>query len=138
MKVHADSYHGFASPNLPPLATAGVTIDFASTVIREPSAGPIRRWWHELRRGGDAAPSGVRRVRPRAALARPGLRGLVLEAYGAGNGPTEPWFLDPLRAAADSGVVVVVTTQCRAEAWSAVATPPVRRCSAPARCLGAT
>jgi len=42
------------------------------------------------------------------------LRGLVLEAYGAGNGPTEAWFLDPLRAAVARGVVVVATTQCRA------------------------
>jgi L-asparaginase len=42
-KVHADSYRGFASPNLRPLATAGVSIEFASTVIRDPSAGPIRR-----------------------------------------------------------------------------------------------
>ena len=47
-------------------------------------------------------------------LSRPGLRGLVLEAFGAGNGPTERWFLDPLRAAVDRGVTVVVTTQCRA------------------------
>ena len=38
----------------------------------------------------------------------------MLEAYGAGNGPTEQWFLDPLRAAVDRGVTVVVTTQCRA------------------------
>ena len=115
VKVHADSYHGFASPNLPPLATAGVTIDFASTVIREPSAGPIRR------SGGMSSAVAAMRLHPgvagydlEAALARPGLRGLVLEAYGAGNGPTEAWFLDPLRAAADRGVVVVVTTQCRA------------------------
>ena len=28
VKVHADSYRGFASPNHPPLATAGVSIDF--------------------------------------------------------------------------------------------------------------
>ena len=49
-----------------------------------------------------------------AVLARPGLRGLVLEAYGAGNGPTDSWFLDPLRSAVDRGVTVVVTTQCRA------------------------
>ena len=49
-----------------------------------------------------------------AVLGRPGLRGVVLEAYGAGNGPTGGWFLDPLRAAVDRGVTVVVTTQCRA------------------------
>jgi L-asparaginase len=39
---------------------------------------------------------------------------VVLEAYGAGNGPTDTWFLDSLRAAVDRGVTVVVTTQCRA------------------------
>ena len=46
-----------------------------------------------------------------AVLARPGLRGFVLEAYGAGNGPTDAWFLDPLRSAVDRGATVVVTTQ---------------------------
>ena len=49
-----------------------------------------------------------------AVLARPGLRGVVLEAYGAGNAPNDGWFLDPLRSAVDRGVTVVVTTQCRA------------------------
>ena len=39
VKVHADSYHGFASPNHPPLATAGVSIEFESSLIRAPSAG---------------------------------------------------------------------------------------------------
>ena len=43
VKVHADSYRGFASPNHPPLATAGVSIDFEPTLIRAPGAGPIRR-----------------------------------------------------------------------------------------------
>ena len=115
VKVHADSYHGFASPNHPPLATAGVSIDFESTLIRAPSAGPIRR------SGGMSADVTGLRLHPGidgyvvdAVLARPGLRGVVLEAYGAGNGPTDSWFLDPLRAAVDRGVTVVVTTQCRA------------------------
>ena len=115
VKVHADSYHGFASPNHPPLATAGVSIDFESGLIRAPSAGPIRR------SGGiSPAVTGVR-LHPGldqhvldAVLARPGLRGVVLEAYGAGNGPATSWFLDPLRSAVDRGVTVVVTTQCRA------------------------
>jgi L-asparaginase len=49
----------------------------------------------------------------RAVLGRPGLRGLVIEAYGAGNGPPGAWFLDPLRSAVDNGVTVVVITQCR-------------------------
>src|SRR4029079_19060445 len=47
-----------------------------------------------------------------AVLDEPGVRGVVLEAYGAGNGPTDAWFLDPMRAAVERGVTVVVTTQC--------------------------
>jgi L-asparaginase len=50
----------------------------------------------------------------RAVLDQPGLRGVVIEAYGAGNGPTEGWFLEPIRSAVDQGVTVVVTTQCHA------------------------
>ena len=115
VKVHADSYHGFASPNHPPLATIGASIDFEPTLIRPPGAGPIRR-----SSGLSVAVTGLR-LHPGidgddlgAVLARPGLRGFVLEAYGAGNGPTDSWFLDPLRSAVDRGVTVVVTTQCRA------------------------
>ena len=115
VKVHADSYHGFASPNFPPLASVGSTIDVARSLIRSAGSGPIRR------DGALCEAVNGLRLHPgidghvvRAVLDRPGLRGLVIEAYGAGNGPAESWFLEPLRAAADSGVAVVVTTQCRA------------------------
>ncbi|MGH8948145.1 MAG: asparaginase [Acidimicrobiia bacterium] len=115
VKVHADSYHGFTSPNFPPLATAGVRIDIETTLVRPPGTGPIRR------SGGvsDAVTAlrlhpGLDELSTRAVFDRPGLRGVVLEAYGAGNGPTEAWFLDPIRSAVDQGATVVVTTQCRA------------------------
>jgi L-asparaginase len=115
VKVHADSYRGFDSPNLPPLATAGTVISFNAGLVRAPGTGPLRR-------GGGVCPDvsalrlhpGLDAATVRAVVERPGLRGLVLEAYGAGNGPTEPWFLDPLREAVDDGVVVVLTSQCRA------------------------
>ena len=115
VKVHADSYRGFASPNHPPLGTAGVTIEIDASLVRPPGTGPIRR------RGGISDAVAVLRLHPGldahtigAVLDRPALRGVVLEAYGAGNGPTDSWFLDPLRDAVDRGVAVVVTTQCRA------------------------
>ena len=104
VKVHADSYHGFASPNLPPLATAGVSIDFESSLIRAAAAGPVRR------SGGMSTEVAGLRLHPgidghafESVLARDGLRGVVLEAYGAGNGPAEGWFLDPLSAAVERG-----------------------------------
>ena len=47
-------------------------------------------------------------------LSSPGLRGVVLKTYGAGNAPTLPRFLNALRKASDSGVVILDVTQC----WS--------------------
>ena len=115
VKVHADSYQGFASPNHPPLATAGVSVDVASALVRPPGTGPIRRTG-----GVSPAVTGLRlhpgmdRATLDAVLGRDRLQGLVLEAYGAGNGPAAAWFLDPLRSAVEQGVTVVVTTQCHA------------------------
>src|SRR6187200_2355883 len=43
VKVHADSYRGFESPNLPPLATAGTVITFTEDLIRPPGTGSLRR-----------------------------------------------------------------------------------------------
>lgn len=114
-KVHAWGYHGFDSPNHQPLARAGVSIDIAEGLIRGPQAGPLRRV------GGISDAVAGLRLHPgldphtlEATVGRDGLRGVVIEAYGAGNGPPEPWFLDPIRDAVERGVAVTVTTQCRA------------------------
>ena len=45
-------------------------------------------------------------------LNTPGLRGLVLETYGAGNAPTDTWFLDLLKVAIDRGLVIYNVSQC--------------------------
>jgi L-asparaginase len=117
VKVHASSYRGFSSPNLPPLATAGVSLDFAAGLLRAPSAGPLRR------AGGmctDVAAIVLHPALDEAALlstlTREGLRGVVLQAYGAGNGPSAPWFLRAMERAGEQGITVVVTTQCLAGA----------------------
>ncbi len=114
-KVHADSYRGFASPNLSPLATAGVTIEYDLGAIRPAGFPPLRR------SGGLCTDVATLRLHPAidevdltSVVSRPSLRGLVIEAYGAGNGPDAAWFLDGLTAASERGVVVVVTTQCGA------------------------
>ena len=42
------------------------------------------------------------------------LRGVVLETYGAGNAPTEPWFVEAVAETVRRGVVVINVTQCAA------------------------
>ena len=42
----------------------------------------------------------------------PQLKGIVLETYGAGNAPTEEWFLSLLRNGIARGLQIVNVTQC--------------------------
>ena len=50
----------------------------------------------------------------RSQLEAPGIKGFVLRTYGAGNAPTEPWFLAALHDAVGEGKVIVNVTQCPA------------------------
>ena len=45
-------------------------------------------------------------------LSTPGIRGIVLRTYGAGNGPTAPWFVNLIRETVERGVIILNVTQC--------------------------
>ena len=45
-------------------------------------------------------------------LGAPNLRGIVLKTFGAGNAPTDEWFVRTLKEAVDRGIVIVNVTQC--------------------------
>ena len=114
-KVHADNYSGFDSPNIAPLGRAGVAIELDHSSIRAATKGPLRRV------AGLCTDVASIRLHPaldaytlNAILDRPGLRGVIVESYGSGNGPSDPWFVDAIHAATERDVVVVLTTQCRA------------------------
>jgi L-asparaginase len=47
-----------------------------------------------------------------AILSIPELKGIVLETYGAGNAPTEEWFLSLLKNGISRGLQIVNVTQC--------------------------
>ena len=45
-------------------------------------------------------------------LNTPGIKGVVLKTYGAGNSPSDPWFTDAIGNAAQRGVVILNVSQC--------------------------
>ena len=55
---------------------------------------------------------GISEVVLAAILNIPSLKGIVLETYGAGNAPTEDWFLNLLKQAILNGLYVINVTQC--------------------------
>jgi L-asparaginase len=113
VKVNATGFDAFDSPNCPPLANVGIDIDVDWNVVQAPE-GPESALPERL-----DATVGALRLFPgisaelvRNAL-RPPLRGLVLEAYGAGNAPDDdPELLDAIAEATARGVVIVDRTQC--------------------------
>ncbi|EWT00654.1 cytoplasmic asparaginase I [Intrasporangium oryzae NRRL B-24470] len=112
MKIDASGLDAFDSPRFPPLARIGIDIEVNDALVR-PRAGEPTLTAGQL---GDVA---AMRLFPGfsastlANLCRPPLQGLVLEAYGAGNGPSDDRdFLAAVEAATARGVVVVIVTQC--------------------------
>jgi L-asparaginase len=114
VKVSADGFAAFASPNVPPLGTVGIDIEINWDLVRKPRsrqkmrveelAAPVVS---ALRLFPGISPELVRNV------LRPPLQGLVLEAYGVGNGPDhDAAFLAALADATSRGVVIVDCTQC--------------------------
>lgn len=115
-KVSAHLFEAFDSPNYPLLGVVGTTIEINHAALL-PSAVMIR----PLEVQGISAPRiGTLRLFPGITadvvehfLAQP-LQGLVLEAYGVGNGPSNnAGLLKTLRQASDRGVIIVAVTQCQ-------------------------
>ncbi len=111
-KMDASGLDAFDSPRFPPLADIGIDIVVHRDLVRAPEESPrltAGRLGHvaAVRLFPGFSPSIL------ANLCRPPLQGLVIEAYGAGNGPADDRdFLTAIETATGRGVVVVVVTQC--------------------------
>ena len=114
VKVDAEGFDAFDSPNFPALGTVGIEIKINSDLVKPPykrakavKVKPMRE-----------SPVAVLRLFPGISadivnnVLQPPIRGLVLETYGIGNGPEDAGLLNAFKAASDSGVVIVNCTQC--------------------------
>jgi len=116
IKYSAEHFNAFASPNLPPLAEAGLQIRYNRNIIRYPT---VRRplditGKFDTRVAILSLFPGIMRETVHSILNTAGIRGLILETYGTGNAPTLDWFLDELRAFMKHGGIVLNVTQCLA------------------------
>ena len=112
-KVESQQFAAFKSENYPPLARAGISLEFADKSIRLLPGAHLKVHTHletgvaVLRLFPGITPAVVSAI-----LGIPGLRGCVLETYGSGNAPTAPWFIDCLAAARQRGVWLLNVSQC--------------------------
>ena len=114
-KMNADKLVAFDSPNLPPLATAGIAIKYNRDLLRKSTEKVLK--FNKF----SAVPIGVLKVFPGiqfnlfADILTEKLSGVVLETFGAGNIPCGGNELLPIiKNAFNSGSIVVVCSQCPA------------------------
>lgn len=115
-KTNADNFNAFSSYNYPPLARAGINIQYDRQYIHHPVfRKPLNpsfimdRHITFFKIFPGMLPDTVESL-----LNTPGLKGVVMETYGSGNAPSDPWFLQMLKQAVDRNIVIVNITQCRA------------------------
>jgi L-asparaginase len=113
-KVESLYFDAFDSGNYPPLAKAGVKIDYNFSSIHKPEEGEKLHLLSQV----DSNISilklfpGISEATVRAILQTPGLKAVVLETFGSGNAPTAPWFIQLLKEAISIGLLVLNISQC--------------------------
>lgn len=115
-KVSASEFRAFETPNFEPLAratAAGIAVNWSA--VRRPTSIGKFSVQHSL----DSAHVACLRVFPGitpamvdGVLRVPGLRGLILETFGAGNAPSDAALTSVIRDAIKRGIVIVNVSQC--------------------------
>ena len=114
IKVDAEGFEAFASPNFPALGSVGIEIKVNWDLVLPPAetSEPV------VVRPMSASRVAVLRLFPGISadivrnVLHPPIKGLVLETYGIGNGPQDPELIKALKTASERGIVIINCTQC--------------------------
>ena len=113
-KRESMQFNAFDSENYPPLAQVGVSIEYSYPYIRS----VLKKKPLIFHQGLDENMvilklfPGISESVVSSVLEITALKGVVLETYGAGNAPTDKWFLACIKRAIDKGIIILNVSQC--------------------------
>ena len=113
-KMSADNFNAFKSFNYPELAEIGLDIEYNIPYlwkIIEPKPLKVCTDMDPHVMFLELNPGMTEQTLDHL-LHTPGIKGIVLKTYGAGNSPSYPWFIKRIREAVERGTVIVNVTQC--------------------------
>ncbi|MCT4604198.1 MAG: asparaginase [Marinifilum sp.] len=115
-KHNAEHFNAFYSYNYPDLAKIGININYNYSAIHYPSQPKVLEISTEFDTNIAILKifPGITKQVVDSILNIKGLKGIVMETYGAGNAPTDKWFIDSIKSAIDKGIIVYNITQCAA------------------------
>ncbi len=114
IKRDSQNFSAFGSENYPPLALAGVTINYNAEYIYYSGNRGI---FNVNTRFDENVVilkmfPGISRNVFNSILAIPGLKGVILESFGSGNVPTSRWLLSSINKAIRNNIIILNVTQC--------------------------
>ncbi len=112
-KYNAENFNAFVSGNLPLLAEVGIYIKYNKNVILKPNFKKLKA--HTKMDTGVAVLKlfpGINADFVDAFLNISGLKAVVIESFGSGNAPSQPWFVNLLKKSISEGMLILNVTQC--------------------------
>ena len=113
-KINAEHFKAFTSPNFPELAESGVHLKINQNIVFTKNSS--KKLIVHSRMDNNVFVlkmfPGINENILSSIINIPTLKGLILETYGAGNAPTDDWFIDLLKNAINNGLHIVNVTQC--------------------------
>jgi L-asparaginase len=113
-KINAENFQAFASPNYPELAESGVHLKVNYQYLWKPKLNePLK-----VNKVLDTNIAliklfpGITEPILKSILNTPGLKAVIIETFGAGNCPTDSWFIDLLKETISKNIHIVNITQC--------------------------
>ncbi|RKD96084.1 asparaginase [Marinifilum flexuosum] len=115
-KHNAEHFNAFYSYNYPDLAKIGININYNYSAIHYPSQTKQLEISTEFDTNIAILKifPGINKQVVDSILNIEGLKGVVMETYGAGNAPTDKWFIDSIKEAISRGIIIYNITQCAA------------------------
>ena len=113
-KINAEHFNAFTSPNYSFLVESGVHLKLNSDLFLPMQKDQQLKVHKNLNNNVAIIKMfpGISEAVLTAIFNIASLKGIVLETYGAGNAPTEDWFLNLLKQAIINGLHIVNVTQC--------------------------
>lgn len=112
-KYNAENFNAFVSGNLRVLADVGIYIKYNRNIILKPNFKKLKV--HSKMDNGVAVLKlfpGIGEDFVKSFFKIKGLKGVVMESFGSGNAPSEPWFINALKTAINDGIIILNVTQC--------------------------
>ncbi|MBL7559020.1 asparaginase [Olleya sp. YSTF-M6] len=113
-KINAEHFEAFASLNYPDLAESGVHLKVNNEYLFKPN--PRKNLVVHKNLDPNIALiklfPGISKNILESIFKTEGLKGVILETYGAGNCTTQDWFLDLLKNTINKGIPIINVTQC--------------------------